>query len=108
MSPPGIAGDQSSSTAVELSAEDKLRAVVAAAWAAGPDLAERIAWIDAEAATNRSAKGSGNPFVEFQWEGIGPSFDARPNTQQYLRVGTPFNMPWQFVKTGRLENTLKV
>ena len=92
---------------VELSADAKLKAVVEAAWTTGPDLTERITFLQVEAADNRSSKGAGTPYLEYQQEGIGPSFENRPNAQQNLRLGTPFNLPWQITKASRLEKGLQ-
>lgn len=87
------------------SAAEKLRSVVEVAWTAGPDLAEQIARLDAEAAFDRSVQGVGIPSVEFQAEGIGVS-QRQPNSIRYLRFGTPFHWPWQHSKSGRLGDNL--
>jgi outer membrane protein TolC len=84
------------------SAADKLRSVVEVAWTAGPDLAEQLARLEAEAAFDRSTQGVGTPSVEFQTEGIGFSFDQQPNAIRYLRFGTPFHWPWQHTKSSKL------
>jgi hypothetical protein len=87
------------------SAAEKLHRVVEVAWTAGPDLAEQLARLDAEAAFDRSIQGVGIPSVEFQAEGIGFS-QKQPNSIRYLRFGTPFHWPWQHSKSGRLGDNL--
>ena len=89
------------------SAPEKLRSVVEVAWTAGPDLAEQLARLDAEAAFDRSAQGVGIPSVEFQTEGIGFSLDTQPNAIRYLRFGTPFHWPWQHSKSSKLGDNLE-
>jgi len=93
-------------TTASPSAAGKLRSVVEVAWTAGPDLAEQIARLDAEAAFDQSARGVGIPSVEFQAEGIGFSLQRQPNATRYLRFGTPFHWPWQHSKSGRLGDNL--
>jgi outer membrane protein TolC len=84
----------------------KLQSVIEAAWETGPDLVENLSRLDAEVALDRSFRGVGSPYVQFQMEGIGPGFENQPNAQRYLRLGTPFDFPWQFVKSRKLGGEL--
>jgi outer membrane protein TolC len=89
-------------TEAQPSAADKLKRVVESAWATGPDLAEKVAMVNAEAAAYRSNRGPGTPYVQFEMEGV----QSQPNAQNYLRLGAPFDFPWQFTRGRRLGKTL--
>jgi outer membrane protein TolC len=100
------AGENSRLVQESVSATKKLHSVIEAAWEMGPDLVENLSMLDAEAALDRSFRGVGSPYVQFQMEGIGRGFRYQPNAQSNIRLGTPFDFPWQFAKSRKLGGEL--
>jgi outer membrane protein TolC len=72
----------------------RLRSTQAAALAGSPAFRARRAELEATAAESRIEAVSGSPYLEWQSEGLGGS-GRQPNAADYLRVGTPFNLPGQ-------------
>ncbi|NOZ94307.1 MAG: TolC family protein [Acidobacteria bacterium] len=58
--------------------------------------------IVADAAGARRSGAGGAAWIEYQREGIGPSFTHRPNAQTTLRAGIPFVWPWRADDRSRL------
>jgi outer membrane protein TolC len=69
-----------------------------------PGLRAERAGLTADAAALRREAAAGPPFLEWQSEGLGGS-DREPNAADYLRVGTPFNLPGQIGKARTLVKT---
>jgi outer membrane protein TolC len=69
---------------------------VRAAWRFGANLAETAANIEAERNAAKVEARAGPPYVEYQQEGIDSSFGNAPNATKYVRLGKPFNVPWQW------------
>ena len=67
--------------------------VALAAWS-GPDLESVRAGLDAETAALRLENHPGAPYTELAREGISQFFSPAQNASYYLRLGTPFNAPW--------------
>ena len=72
----------------------RLAAAQRAAIAQAPGLRALVAGFETDAADRRREAASGSPYVEWQSEGLGGS-GRQPNGADYLRVGTPFNLPGQ-------------
>jgi outer membrane protein TolC len=72
----------------------RLRTTQTAALAWSPALRAERAELTASAAASRLEAAPGNPYLEWQSEGLGGS-GRQPNAADYLRVGTPFNLPGQ-------------
>ncbi len=70
------------------------------AWRHGAIFAEADAKITAEQFAAKVGARAGPPYVEYQREGIDSSLGNAPNSTHYLRVGKPFNVPWQW-RAGR-------
>ena len=66
-----------------------------------PGLRAARAGLTADAAAVRQEATAGPPFLEWQSEGMGGS-SRKPNAADYLRVGTPFNLPGQIGKARSL------
>jgi outer membrane protein TolC len=81
----------------------RLRSTQAAALARSPELRAERAELTATAAESRLEAAPGNPYLEWQSEGLGGS-SRKPNAADYLRVGTPFNLPGQI---GRARDVVK-
>lgn len=58
--------------------------------------------LNADEAAANSDRGAGTPWIEYTREGIGPSFSRRPNSQDTLSLGIPFNGPGQGSRAKRL------
>jgi outer membrane protein TolC len=93
------AGAQTSSGALE-----RLQASQRAAAESAPELAARLHELTAAEAAARSVRGAGTPYVEWQSEGFESGFDRAPNAQDTLRLGTPFNYPWNWGEGRRMED----
>ena len=93
------AGSETSSDTVE-----RLLASQRAALESAPVLAARLQELTAAEAAARSVRGAGTPYVEWQSEGFESGFDRAPNAQDTLRLGTPFNYPWNWGEGRRLED----
>jgi outer membrane protein TolC len=93
------AGSETSSDTVE-----RLLASQRAALESAPVLAARLHELTAAEAAARSVRGAGTPYVEWQSEGFESGFDRAPNAQDTLRLGTPFNYPWNWGEGRRLED----
>lgn len=74
----------------------RIRAAVQGAWQYGANLAETTANIEAERNAAKVEARAGPPYVEYQQEGIDSSFGNAPNATKYVRLGKPFNVPWQW------------
>ena len=72
----------------------RLEATQAAALVGSPGLRAHRAELRAAAAESRFDAVSGSPYVEWQSEGLSGS-GRQANGADYLRVGTPFNLPGQ-------------
>jgi outer membrane protein TolC len=72
----------------------KVEAVVRAAWNGGALTAFR-AGLDAREAGVLGEIHPGAPYTELAREGIDSGFSKAPNAATYLRLGMPFNAPWQ-------------
>ena len=83
---------------------ERLQASQRAAAVSAPELAARLHELSAAEATARSVRGAGAPYVEWQSEGFESGFDRAPNAQDTLRLGTPFNFPWNWGEGRRLED----
>ncbi len=94
------AGAETSSGALE-----RLLASQRAAAESAPELAARLHELTAAEAAARSVRGAGTPYVEWQSEGFESGFDRAPNAQDTLRLGTPFNYPWNWGEGKRLEGS---
>jgi outer membrane protein TolC len=75
----------------------RIRAAVEAAWKHGANLAETEARIAAERFAAKVEARAGPPYIEYQREGIDSSFGNALNATKYVRVGKPFNVPWQWL-----------
>jgi outer membrane protein TolC len=75
---------------------EKIRDAVRGAWQSGAGFAETLARIEAERSSTRVQARAGPPYVEYQQEGIDSSFGNAPNAAKYVRLGKPFNVPWQW------------
>jgi outer membrane protein TolC len=93
------AGSETSSDTLE-----RLLASQRAALESAPELAARLHEMTAAEAAARSVRGAGTPYVEWQSEGFESGFDRAPNAQDTLRLGTPFNYPWNWGEGRRLED----
>jgi outer membrane protein TolC len=93
------AGSETSSDTVE-----RLLASQRAALESAPELAARLHELAAAEAAARSVRGAGTPYVEWQSEGFESGIDRAPNAQDTLRLGTPFNYPWNWGEGRRLED----
>jgi outer membrane protein TolC len=82
------------------SAVERLRAAVRSAWERSPSLAASRASIAMTLAETEASAVAEGPYLQLQAEGIGSSFDEKPNAARYLRVGKPFSWPGQ-VRAGR-------
>jgi outer membrane protein TolC len=82
---------------------ERLAASQRAAVRSAPELAARLSELAAAEAAARSERAPGTPYVEWQSEGFSSAFDRRPNAQDTLRLGTPFNLPSHWKKGRRLE-----
>jgi outer membrane protein TolC len=79
---------------------DAVARLVAAQRAAvneSPRLRAERAGLTADGAALRREAAAGTPFLEWQSEGMGGS-NRKPNAADYLRVGTPINLPGQIGK----------
>jgi outer membrane protein TolC len=85
-------------------AAGRLAAVQRAALAGSPGLRAEQAGIVAGAAAVSAGAASGSPYLEWQSEGI-DSAGRQPNAADYLRVGTPFNLPGQIGRARELVRT---
>jgi outer membrane protein TolC len=74
----------------------RIREAVRGAWQYGANLAETAANIEAERNAAKVEARAGPPYVEYQQEGIDSSFGNAPNATKYVRLGKPFNVPWQW------------
>ncbi len=74
----------------------RIREAVRGAWQYGANLAETTANIEAERNAAKVEARAGPPYVEYQQEGIDSSFGNAPNATKYVRLGKPFNVPWQW------------
>jgi outer membrane protein TolC len=79
----------------------RLQAAQTAALAGSPALRAELAELTAAAAANRLEAASGSPYLEWQSEGLGSS-GRQPNGADYLRLGTPFNLPGQIGRARQL------
>jgi outer membrane protein TolC len=75
----------------------RLVAAQRAAVDASPRLRAERAGLTADGAALRREAAAGTPFLEWQSEGMGGS-NRKPNAADYLRVGTPINLPGQIGK----------
>ncbi len=75
---------------------ERLHAAVQSAWQNAPGLAARRAELAAAAAGHRADAAAGTPTLEWQREGIGPSFSHRDNAQTSVRLAAPFVPPWEW------------
>ncbi len=73
-----------------------IRVAIHAAWKHGANLAEADARLTAESYAAKVEARAGPPFLEYQREGIDSSFGNALNSTNYLRLGKPFNVPWQW------------
>ncbi|MEE4271862.1 MAG: TolC family protein [Thermoanaerobaculales bacterium] len=89
-----MAGSAAGETSGAADPVARLRATQAAALAGSPGLRARRAELRAAAAASRLDAVSGSPYVEWQSEGLDSS-GRQPNGADYIRVGTPFNLPGQ-------------
>ena len=74
----------------------RIRAAIHAAWKHGAKRVEAEARLTAESYAAKVETRAGPPFLEYQREGIGSSFGNALNSTNYLRLGKPFNVPWQW------------
>lgn len=74
----------------------RVRGAVRGAWQQGTILDEANARITAEQLAAKAETRAGPPYVEYQREGIDSSFGNALNSTKYLRIGKPFNVPWQW------------
>jgi len=74
----------------------RIREAVRGAWQYGVNLAETTANIEAERNAAKVETRAGPPYVEYQQEGIDSSFGNALNATKYVRLGKPFNVPWQW------------
>lgn len=73
----------------------RLLAATRAAVARAPEVDAARALADALRAGAAAEGAAGGPYTEFQQEGIGPGWDDQPNALTSVRLGVPFNLPWQ-------------
>ena len=74
----------------------RIQEAVRGAWQYGANLAETAANIEAERNAAKVEARAGPPYVEYQQEGIDSSFGNALNATKYVRLGKPFNVPWQW------------
>ncbi len=90
----------------EQNALERLQAAITSAWQAAPQIVARGAALDGEAAMHRADAAPGSPSLEWQREGIGPSFSHRSNAQTSVRLAAPFVPPWEWADKGELDRGL--
>jgi outer membrane protein TolC len=76
------------------SALERLTSAVESAWQHAPQLKMRESELAGEAAMLRVDAAAGSPTLEWQREGIGPSFEDRDNAQTSVQLAAPFVLPW--------------
>lgn len=74
----------------------RIREAVRAAWKHSASLAEAEAGITAQRFAAKIETRAGPAYVEYQREGIDSSFGNALNATRYVRLGKPFNVPWQW------------
>ena len=79
----------------QATAAERLLATQAAALTGSAELRSRLEDLRVEEALARASGAPGSPFLELQTEGRSSSLDRRPNAQDTVRVGAPFNLPGQ-------------
>lgn len=94
-------GETTEATATTEDVVARLTAAQRAAVGGFPGLLAERAGLTAGAAAVRREAAAGPPFLEWQSEGMGGS-SRQPNAADYLRVGTPFNLPGQISKARAL------
>jgi len=85
----GVAADDLAAAA------ERLLATQAAALTESAELSSRLEDLRVEEALARATGAPGTPYLELQTEGLSSSLDRRPNAQDTVRVGAPFNLPGQ-------------
>ena len=85
----GVAADDLATAA------ERLLATQVAALTESAELNSRLEDLRVEEALARASGAPGTPYLELQTEGLSSSFDRRPNAQDTVRVGAPFNLPGQ-------------
>jgi|GEM_PF-2578883 len=76
-------------------AVDRLLAATRAAVARAPEVESAVASADALRAAAAAEGAAGVPYTELQQEGIGSGWSDQPNALTTVRLGMPFNLPWQ-------------
>jgi outer membrane protein TolC len=90
----GMTDPTAASDAAASDVATRLVAAQRAAIAQAPGLLATRSELAAEAAAYRLEAASGSPYVEWQSEGLSGS-GRQANATDYLRLGTPFNLPGQ-------------
>lgn len=86
----------------EPAAEARLLATLETALESGPGARPLRSRLAAQAAGHRVEAGAGAPTAGWLREGIGPSFDERPNAIDHLLFSLPFNGPGQLSRAREL------